>query len=125
MANEISVNVRLVVNNGNYEDSLSASGRFDQASQAAVAGILDIGTAVQTLAVGDISSLGWAAFRNLSTATAGTAYVALGAYDGTNLHELVSLRRGQPALFPVVSNAVIAAQAYGSSAKVQYIVLSE
>jgi hypothetical protein len=64
-------------------------------------------------------------FRNLSTATAGTAYIALGAYVGTNLHEFVSLRRGMPAVLPLTSNVTVAAKAYGQATKLRYIILAE
>lgn len=125
MANEISVNVKLSVNNGIFSDDLTASGRFDQSTQASSGGVVLVGTAVQTLTVGDVTSLGFVALRNLSTATAGTAYVAIGAYDGTNITDFVALRRGQPALMPLKSDVVIGVRAVGSSARLQYIVLSE
>lgn len=125
MANEIGVTIRLTAKNGNYEDSLAANARFDQSSQGAVSGILTVSTSLQTLSLGSVQNIGFAAFRNLSTATSGTAYVAIGAYDGTAAHELVALRRGQPCLFPVKSDAVLTAQAYGQPSSVQYIVLSE
>lgn len=125
MANEINVGLSLNVNNGNYSDSFSASGRFDQTTQLAAAGVVEVGTAVETISLGEVTTAGYAAFRNLSTATAGTAYIALGAYDGTNLHEFVHLRRGQPAVLPLDNNVVVGAKAYGSATKMRYIVLSE
>jgi hypothetical protein len=126
MANEISVSVSLSVRNGLYDQSFSVgSGRYDQSVAGADAGIVNIGTAVQTISLGEVTTAGWSAFRNLSTATAGTAYIALGAYDGTNLHEFASLRRGQPAVLPLLSNVTVAAKAYGSATKLQYIVFSE
>jgi hypothetical protein len=72
-----------------------------------------------------VTTAGYAVFRNLSTATAGTAYIALGAYVGTNLHEFVSLRRGMPALLPLKSDVTVAAKAYGEPVRMQFIVLSE
>lgn len=125
MANEINVGLSLNVNNGNYSDSFSASGRFDQTTQLAAAGVVEVGTAVETISLGEVTTAGYAAFRNLSTATAGTAYIAIGAYDGTNLHEFVHLRRGQPAVLPLDNNVVVGAKAYGSATKMRYIVLSE
>jgi hypothetical protein len=126
MANEVKLSVSLRVNNGNAEDYFSASGlRFDQASQGSVGGIVQIGTAVETLSVGDVASAGFAAFRNLSTATAGTAYIALGKYDGTTLHEFAALRRGQPAVLPLVSTITIGARAYGTALPLRYVVFSE
>lgn len=127
MANEITVSVGLSVNNGNYVESFQAAGlRFDQTTQLASAGITNVSTAtVATVTLGEITTAGYAAFRNLSTATAGTAYIALGAYDGTNLHEFVQLRRGQPAVLPLNSTATIGAKAYGSAGRLRYVILSE
>ena len=125
MANEINVNLTLSVRNGNYDDSLSASGRFDQTTLLSSSGVIEVSTNVQTVSLGEVSTAGYAAFRNLSTATAGTAYIALGAYVGTNLHEFVHLRRGQPGLLPLAGNVTIGAKAYGSASKLRYIVLAE
>ena len=125
MANEINVNLTLSVRNGNYDDSLSASGRFDQTTLLSSSGVIEVSTNVQTVSLGAVSTAGYAAFRNLSTATAGTAYIALGAYVGTNLHEFVHLRRGQPGLLPLAGNVTIAAKSYGSASKLRYIVLAE
>jgi hypothetical protein len=125
MANEINVNLTLSVRNGNYDDSLSASGRFDQTTLLSSSGVIEVSTNVQTVSLGEVSTAGYAAFRNLSTATAGTAYIALGAYVGTNLHEFVHLRRGQPGLLPLAGSVTIGAKAYGSASKLRYIVLAE
>lgn len=126
MANEISLAVSLRVKNGNADESFAVSGaQFDQATQGSVGGIVQIGTATETLAIGDVSSAGYAAFRNLSTATAGTAYIAIGSYDGTNIQELVALRRGQPALLPLRANVTVAAKAYGTALPLRYVIFSE
>lgn len=127
MANEITVSVALSVNNGNYVESFQASGlRFDQATQLASAGITNVSTStVATISLGEVTTAGYAAFRNLSTATAGTAYIALGAYDGTNLHEFVHLRRGQPAVLPLDNNVTVGAKAYGTAGRLRYVILSE
>jgi len=126
MANEVNVSVSLRVRNGNADESFSVSGvQSDQATQGSVGGIVSIGTAVETITLGEVTTAGYAAFRNLSTATAGTAYIALGAYVGTNLHEFVQLRRGQPAVFPLTGNVTVGAKAYGSALPLRYIVFAE
>ena len=126
MAKEITVQCSLNVNNGFYSDSFaSGSPQFDQTTQLSAGGVLQIGTATETLSLGEVTTAGYAVFRNLSTATAGTAYIALGAYVGTNLHEFVSLRRGMPALLPLKSDVTVAAKAYGEPVRMQFIVLSE
>lgn len=126
MANEVNVAFSLRVKNGNADESFSVSGaQFNQSTQGSVGGIVQIGTAVETIALGDVTSAGYAAFRNLSTATSGTAYIALGAYVGTNLHEFVSLRRGQPAVLPLTANVTLAAKSYGQALPLRYVIFSE
>lgn len=126
MANEVTVSVALSVNNGNYAESFQASGlRYDQTTQLASSGITNVGTAVVSVSLGEITTAGYAAFRNLSTATSGTAYIALGAYDGTTLHEFVHLRRGQPAVLPLDNNVTVGARAYGTATRLRYVVLAE
>jgi len=126
MANEVSVSLTLRVRNGNDEESYAASGLlFDQAAQGHAGGIVQISTNTETISFGDVTTAGYAAFRNLSTATAGTAYIALGSYDGTNLHELAALGRGQPAVLPLVPDVTVAAKSYGEALPLRYIVFSE
>lgn len=126
MANEITLSLSLAVRNGNYDESVADSARVDQATQRAAAGVVVVGSnAVQTIALGDVTTAGYAAFRNLSTATSGTAYIALGAYDGTNLHEFVQMRRGQPAMLPLIGNVTVGAKSYGTPANLRYIILAE
>ena len=126
MAKEVTVSVSLRVNNGNADESFSVAGvQVDQTTQGSDGAIIQIGTAVETISLGDVTTAGYAGFRNLSTATSGTAYIALGAYVGTNLHEFMSLRRGQPAVLPLVSNVTIGAKAYGQALPLRYIVFSE
>lgn len=126
MANELSVSVNLTVRNGNHNETFNASGvSVDQAAQGGAGGIVQVGTAVETIALGDVTIAGYAAFRNLSTATSGTAYIAIGHYDGTNLHEVLHLRRGQPAVAPMRATITLGAKSYGTALPLRYVVLQE
>lgn len=126
MANEIQLSMSVRVRNGNAEELFSAAGvQVDQQSQGSSGGILSIGTAAETISLGDVSSAGYAAFRNLSTATSGTAYIALGAYDGTAVQEFIHLRRGQPAVCPLKKNVTLAAVSYGTAQSLRYVVFAE
>lgn len=126
MANEINVSMSLRVRNGNADESFATAGlQFDQTAQGSVGGILSIGTNTETITLGDVVTAGYAAFRNLSTATSGTAYIAIGHYDGTNLHEVMHLRRGQPALAPLRKNITLAAKSYGTDLPLRYVVFAE
>ena len=126
MANEISISAALRVQNGNADESFQSSGlQFDQNTQGSVGGILSIGTSTETITLGDVVTAGYAAFRNLSTATAGTAYIAIGHYDGTNLQEVIHLRRGQPAVAPLSKTITLAAKSYGTQLPLRYVVFAE
>lgn len=126
MANEISVSLSVAVANGNHGETFQASGlRFDQAAQGAHSQIVNVATTVATLSIGAVSAAGYAGFRNLSTATSGTAYVAIGSYDGTNIQEFCKLARGAGAVVPLVPTITLAAKAYGTAGKIRYVVFQE
>jgi len=130
MANEIKAALSLAVSNGGYEDRFSASNvQADQATQAGAAGVVTVGTSVQTLSLGVVSDAGYAAFRNLNTQTSGTHYITIGAYVGTNLHAFGQLNRNMSAVVPLSPTITIGLQAvtstqYTSAARLQYLVLS-
>lgn len=130
MANEISATLNLNVANGGYRDRF-ASGAVsaDQSAQLGAAGVVTIGTAVQTISILPVTSAGYAAFRNLNTQTSGTHYITLGAYVGTNLHEFVRLERNAAAVVPLSPTITIGVQGvtstqYTAAARMQYLVLS-
>jgi len=128
MANEIAVGLSLRADNGNFSESVSYSGiRIDQAAIGASAGVVTVSTsAAQTIAMGDVTTAGYVAVRNLSTATSGTAYISVGSLSGTNLTEVVRLRRGNPAVFPVKPDITLGAQANAAApVQLQYVILSE
>ena len=130
MANEIKASLSLSVDNGSYSERFSASGlQSDQATQLGIGGVVTIGTAVQTLSIGDITTAGYATFRNLNSQTSGTHYVSMGAYVGTNLHAFARLGRNMAALVPLDPTVTIGVQGvtstqYTAAARLQYLVLS-
>lgn len=131
MANEISLSSSMSVRNGNLEDNFTVSKRADQANARSVGGVVTISTAVTTLSLGAVQTAGYASFRSLEAQTAGTHYVAIGAYVGTNLHEFARLGRndvGGP--IRLAKNITLGARAYTSSSftaaqSVQFLVLEE
>lgn len=128
MANEISLSLSLRCANGNYEESFNGNNvRIDQAAVGGVGAVVTVLTnAAQQLTLGDVTTAGYMAVRNLSTATSGTAYVSIGSLSGTNLTEVVRLRRGNPAVFPVKPDITLGAQANAAApVQIQYVVLSE
>ena len=130
MANEISASLSLSVSNGAYSDRFAAANvKSDQAAQLGAAGVVTVGTAVQTLSIAPVTSAGYAAFRNLNTQTSGTHYVSIGAYVGTNLHEFARLERNAAPVVPLSPSITIGLSAvtstqYTQSARLQYLVLS-
>jgi hypothetical protein len=130
MANEISASLSLSVSNGAYDDRFSANNvKADQAAQLGAAGVVTVGTAVQTLTIAPVTSAGYAAFRNLNTQTSGTHFISVGAYVGTNLHEFCRLERNAAAVVPLAPSLTIGlsattSTAYTQAARLQYLVLS-
>ena len=131
MANEITVTTSLGMANGNFEASMRASGvKIDQSALAAAAGIVSVTTNVTTLSLGIVSAAGYASFRNLNTATAGTAYIAIGSYVGTNLHEFAKLGRSDVSTLRLKPTITIGyrsytAVGYATAVSMQYLVTSE
>lgn len=131
MANEISISFAVSLQNGNLSEQFTGSGSFDQTSAVSAGGVVTIGTSTETVSLGDVTTAGFAAFRSLSTATAGTAYVSIGTYDGTNLHEFAQLQRndviGPVRLAPSITLGMVAYTAtdYTNDIGVQYLVLGE
>jgi hypothetical protein len=123
MADEVRVSVSLQCDNGNFSDRFAAASvKANQTTQAAAAGVVTVGTAVQTLSLGVVSAPGYAAFRNLATQTAGTHAVFIGRYDGTNNQEVLELQRGMAA--STIGLRAVTSTQYTSAARVQYLVLS-
>lgn len=131
MSDEIKASLTLSVSNGNYSERFSASGvSVDQTTQAGAGAVVTVGTAVQTLSVGNVNTFGYAAFRNLNTQTSGTHAIFIGTYLGTSNYEVVRLRRGMAAVLPLVPMINIGVRAetstqFTSAATLQYLVLSE
>ena len=128
MANEIQVSVSIRADKGNFSEQANfANIRIDQNAIGAASGVVTVSTsAAQQISFGDVTTAGYAAVRNLSTATSGTAYISIGSLSGTNLTEVVRLRRGNPAVFPIRPNITLGAQSVASApVQLRYVILSE
>ena len=115
MADEITITVRLGCINGSYNPgTISSAGlTFDQAASGASEGIQSIGTAEETLAVGDMTTYGWLYIRNLDA----TNYVQLGFSTGVYGCRLEAT---EPALFRTEPGATIYLKANTAACKVQF-----
>jgi hypothetical protein len=131
MANEIKVSVSLNLSNGNLEERFSESKQIDQAKGLTVGGVVEVGTAVTTLSLGALTTAGYAAFRHIATATAGTQYVRIGHYDGTTLQGFARLQRNDVAgplrldKSITIGLAGVTAASHTAAQPVQYVILSE
>lgn len=100
MSNEISVTVNARVRNGYLDVSFSPGALlFDQNSAIASGGVQSIGTSTncEFIALGDVSTAGYAWFRNLDT----TNYVEIGTGTGTSFVASMRLKPGNVALCPL------------------------
>lgn len=94
MANEITVNAKLAVNNGNLSFTRTITGAlFDQAASGGpTPGYLTVGTSEESETFSELSTVGWLLMENLDP----TNYVewgfSTGVYGGR-------LEPGEPALF--------------------------
>lgn len=131
MADEIQVFFGLQLLNGNLQESFNGNGTYDQANAVSAGGVVVVGTTAETVSLDNVAIPGFAAFRSLSTATSGTAYVAIGHFDGTNLHEFAQLKAndvtGPVRLAPSITLGMVAYTAtdYTNDIGVQYLVLGE
>lgn len=131
MANEVNLSVSLNLTNGTLEERFTKAARYDQAKAISTGGVVEVGTAVTTVSVGAITTAGYAAFRSIHTATAGTHYVSIGHYDGTALQSFARLQRGDIAGPLRLAKAVtigmqaVTAASHASLHPVQFLILSE
>lgn len=131
MANEIRISTSLDLDNGNLEEQFSDSKRIDQAKALTVGGVVEVSTNVTTLSLGAITTAGYAMFRHVATATAGTQYVRIGHFDGTALQGFARLQRNDVAGPVRIDKAVtiglqgVTAVSHAAAQPVQYLILSE
>lgn len=123
MANEITVSSRLKVSNGNLAiDMNPGSLQFDQTARRAFAAVQDIGTSAEAVVTGDISTLGWAWFRNLDD----TNYVEVGPDSGGSLVGFCKLKASEVAgPFRLKPGITIKAQANTATVKLQVVVFDD
>lgn len=111
MANEIQVSGQIVIyDNYNYRVQL-APGTINAsfastASTAAASGTYIIGTTAETIPVGDVTTAGWAYFRNVSTSTDTSYYVDVGLNTST-FAPFLRLYPGQYAIGPVAETTIL------------------
>jgi hypothetical protein len=121
MANEITITQKLSVSNGGYAATFdSGSLKRDQAAIGAHAPVISVGTSEETISAGDVSTLGYVAFKNLDAAN----YVDIGP-DSTGLVGFIRLEPGDCAIFRLKPGITIKAQANTAAVKLQMLLLED
>lgn len=119
MANEIQVNVALMVNKSRLQYTQTpGSLLFDMAGTKSVGGAVAVSTtaAGTALALGDLSAstVGYAYFRNTSSTAA--EHIAIGVQVSGTFYPLVGLRAGEVAVFRLNTDLATAQTVYVKSA---------
>jgi hypothetical protein len=111
---DINYTINAQVQKGALSQQFAASGiTADIATAGMLAATLNLGTAVTQISTATMGSLGLCFARSLATETTHT--VSFGRFDGTNLHETVSLRAGEAAILRLASGNYAAKAAVGGS----------
>jgi hypothetical protein len=121
MANEITVQAKLSVvksflNHTEYPGVLT----FDMSGSNATGGAQNIGTAAETITMGDVSTAGYSYFRNLGP----TNFVDIGSGTGTSYVPFLKLKAGEVALCRLGTNAPTA-RANVAAVNLQYYILQD
>ena len=105
MADEITVNARLGVSNGGFVAERNP-GRLqvDQATQGGIGSVQTIGTTYEAIALGDVSTEGYAQFINLDASN----FVDIGIDVAATFYPVVRLLAGETAVFRVSTQALYA-----------------
>jgi hypothetical protein len=111
---DVNYTINAQVQKGSLSQQFAASGiTADIATAGMLAVTLNLGTAVTQISTATMGSLGLCFARSLATETTHT--VSFGRFDGTNLHETVSLRAGEAAILRLASGNYAAKAAVGGS----------
>jgi hypothetical protein len=120
MADEVTLTAKLSVSNGNYADSAAQNrNTVDQANIGGIHGVQNIGTTYEAIALGEVSTEGYAFFRNLDT----TNFVQLGIDGGASLTPFIRLNAGETALFRIDAGATLYALADTAAVDLEVFIL--
>lgn len=115
MADELTVRTTLEFLKGSVDDDFSESAILDVTGTKCVKNVQSIGNAAEALYVGDMTTPGYMAAKNLDA----TNYVEI--RDGADGADLVKLLAGELALFRLATNAPYAIS--NSSVSLKYMVV--
>ncbi len=124
MANEITLNATLAVSKDSFKTSFQPGTlRVTLTSEPAFSGVLAIGTSAESVTLTDISTAGYACFRNLAS-TSSTSYVELGVGTTSSPQMFVKLKPSEYAISRLASTVLIA-KATGAAVNLQTLILSD
>lgn len=120
MANEISLVLRLTVEKGNFQQAINPGTlTVTMSGTTAAGGVQAIGTTAEAIGVTDVSTCGYAYFRN----TDATNFVELGTGTGGSFVAFAKLKAGEAAIVRLGTNAPTA-KADTATINLQYYILA-
>jgi hypothetical protein len=121
MANEINYNLQLKATNGSIvHDYRTGTLYADQTGSVASGGVQTVTTTAAALAVGSVTTAGFAFFRNNGP----TNYVEIGTGTGTNFVAFIKLKAGEAAVCRLGTNAPTG-RANTASVGLHYIIMQD
>lgn len=119
MANEITITAALQVANGLYGDSrTSGRAQFNQTTADGNAGTQTIGTTYGAVALGGVTTAGYAYIRNIGT----TNFVEIGTEVGAAFAPCIKLLPSEVAIFRI--GAPLFAKADTAAVKIDVLILA-
>lgn len=112
MADELTVNLNILYRKNNVEHRLNLSDTVTVSGNATVRNVRNVATTDETLALGDVSTIGYVYLHNLD----GTNYCSFGS-DGSSYP--IKLLAGEQGVFRW-NAAALHAKANSSATKVEY-----
>jgi hypothetical protein len=125
-ADEITINATLQVANGFLSDVRRVTNlQVDQAEASSAAGVQIVGTTPAALALGDLSTPGFALLRNIGGAT-NVLTITIGVMDeNTNFCAVAEMDYGEIALFRIGAGVAPYVQASVEGAKMDTLILED
>lgn len=121
MADEITIDARLRCTNNNLVLDHKAIGlQWDMSGTNMSAQVQSIATSHEVIEFGDISTAGWAFFRNVDA----TNYVEIGLEVSSTFYAFMKLEPGEAAVLRLGGTGIYA-QADTAAADLQYVLLED
>lgn len=121
MAQEITVTARLSVSKGYLVQKFDPGAiLIDMSGTTAAGGVQDIGTSAEALTVTDVSTAGWAYFRNTDT----TNFVEIGTGTAGSFVAFAKLKAGEACVLRLGTNAPTA-RANTAAIKLQFQIFAD